>query len=384
MRDTKALLGHLSVALLLASTAGLARATAQTPQGQAAPAQYETRMSATFTVLIQGARVGVESVTLARTGGGWLITGSGELYPPFDLVTRRFELTYGPDWQPQRLAIEGSYKGDLLALSTSFGLTQATSDVLQGGQRGSVTQTITPRTVVLPNNFLGAYAGLAPRLPELQAGGSLPVYIAPEGEYRATVLRVTPRRIITPNGPVDIREYDLRIDLPADPVPVQVWIDGDAHLARVVLQANGMVAVRDDLSSVLSRVEKIRVEGDADVFIPANGFNLAATVTTPAAPATGPAPREAPAVVLVGGAGPQDRDHMAYGVPVFGQIARALSQAGYFVVRYDRRGTGQSGGRVENADIDAYAGDVTQIVRWLRDRKDVDDDRIAVLGYGEG
>jgi alpha/beta superfamily hydrolase len=49
--------------------------------------------------------------------------------------------------------------------------------------------------------------------------------------------------------------------------------------------------------------------------------------------------------VLVGGSGPTDRDGLAYGIPVLGEIAGALADAGFLVVRYDKRGIGQSGGR---------------------------------------
>ena len=111
----------------------------------------------------------------------------------------------------------------------------------------------------------------------------------------------------------------------------------------------------------------------------ASGFSLGATITRPTA-GTG----RAPAVILVGGPGRQDRDETLYGVPIFGQIAGPLADAGYFVVRYDKRGVGQSGGRTENAGIAEYAEDVIAIVNWLRKRNDVDAERIAVVGHGEG
>lgn len=329
---------------------------------------------------MQGARVGSETVTTTRSPAGWQIRGGGELAPPIDLVTTRFELDYGPDWQPLRLAVDGSVRGQSMSLATTFGLTSATTDLMQGGRRGSITHQITPRTVVLPNNVIGAYEGLAARLATTIPGARLAIYIAPEGEFTATVMRVTPRRVITPDRTLNIREFDLILAFPSGPAPVQIWIDDENHLARAVLQASSLVALRDDLSSVLTRVEKIRNAGDEDVFIPVSGFNLGATITKPMA-GTG---KEAPAVILVAGSGPQDRDYMAYGVPIFGQLARTLSEAGYFVVRYDRRGSGQSGGRTENAAIRDYATDVVNIVRWLRQRDDVDDRRIAVLGYGEG
>ena len=69
---------------------------------------------------------------------------------------------------------------------------------------------------------------------------------------------------------------------------------------------------------------------------------------------------------------------------MFGHIARDLAAAGFIVVRFDKRGVGQSGGRAESATIADYAEDVRQIVLWLEKRKDVDKNRIALVGHSEG
>ena len=337
--------------------------------------------TSTFTVLIRGARYGSERVTVSRTAAGWQISAGGTLNPPIDLVTSKFELSYGADWQPRHLAIEAMYRGQPLMLTTSFGLTSAISDMLQGTQKGSMTRDVSPRAVVLPGNFFGAYEALALRLGGAEVGTRFQVFIAPEREIPATVTRVIPRRLATPDGTVDLRQFELSFGYPGDPMVVEVWIDARDRLARIVRPGDGLTVVRDDLSSVLAREIRIRNPRDEDLFIPVTGFNLGATVTKP----SGAAPR-APAVVLVGGVehGPQDRDYAVYGIPVFGHLAGALSDAGYFVVRFDRRGSGQSGGRIENATITDYASDVAGIVTWLSRRRDIDRNRIAVIGYGEG
>jgi pimeloyl-ACP methyl ester carboxylesterase len=54
------------------------------------------------------------------------------------------------------------------------------------------------------------------------------------------------------------------------------------------------------------------------------------------------------------------------------------------VLRYDKRGVGQSGGRSETASLQDYADDVAAVVRFLRKRKDVDPDRIVLFGHSEG
>jgi pimeloyl-ACP methyl ester carboxylesterase len=318
---------------------------------------------------------------VTRNAGGWQISSGGVLRPPIDLVTTKFEVSYGPDWQPRHLAIEATLRGQPLTLTTSFGLTSAISDVVQGAKRGSVTREVSPRAVVLPGNFFGAYEALALRLGGAGPGSRFQVFVAPEREIPATVTGTTMRRLATPEGTVDLRQFEMTFGYPGDPMAIEVWIDGQDRLARIVRPADGLTVVRDDLSSVLAREVKIRNPRDEDVFIPASGFNLGATITRTNSPAA-----RSPAVVLVGGVdhGPQDRDYGIYGIPIFGQLAGHLSDAGYFVVRFDRRGSGQSGGRIENATLAEYAEDVLGIVNWLRRQRDVDRNRIALIGYGEG
>jgi pimeloyl-ACP methyl ester carboxylesterase len=75
---------------------------------------------------------------------------------------------------------------------------------------------------------------------------------------------------------------------------------------------------------------------------------------------------------------------MTFGIPIFGQLANALADKGWLVVRYDKRGVGQSGGRVEAAELVDFAEDLRAVVKYVRDRKDVDKKRVALIGHGEG
>jgi hypothetical protein len=89
-------------------------------------------------------------------------------------------------------------------------------------------------------------------------------------------------------------------------------------------------------------------------------------------------------VILVGGSGPADRDEFAFNIPIFAQVAGALSDAGFLVLRYDKRGVGQSGGRADGATLEQYAEDARAVLDFLRKRKDVDPKRIAIAGHSEG
>jgi pimeloyl-ACP methyl ester carboxylesterase len=165
------------------------------------------------------------------------------------------------------------------------------------------------------------------------------------------------------------------------PIDADVWADETGRLLRVSIASQGLELVREDLASVSTRRVPISRPNDEQVTIPGNGFVLKGTLSKPLNPAS---PARLPAVVLVGGSGPTDRDELVFGIPVFGQLADRFADAGFIVLRYDKRGVGQSGGREEAATLADYADDVRAALRFLTRRKDVDAKRIAVLGHSEG
>lgn len=364
---------HLSVALLVA--------TIWTHTTGASPNEISETQNGTarFIVTLRGVRVGTEDVTVTRPGGMFKITATGQIGAPIDLITTRFELTYSSDWQPQELAYEGAMGKESMALTTTFGITTASSDMVQGARRGSATHQVSPRATVLPVNVFAAYEALAARITQYNVGSRFAVYVAPEGEIFVSLNKVTPRRISLASGIAELKEYDLTLHRPRAPMSVQMMVDGNNRLARVIFRDLVLAAIRDDFATVMAREVKVRNPGDEDVFIASTGFSLAATATKPAT-----APARMPAVVLVGGPGRQDRDETQYGVSIFGELAGRLAENGYLVVRFDKRGLGQSGGRPEHAGLNEYADDVISIVDWLKRRRDVDSNRIVVVTHGEG
>jgi pimeloyl-ACP methyl ester carboxylesterase len=152
---------------------------------------------------------------------------------------------------------------------------------------------------------------------------------------------------------------------------------------RFSVPAQSLDVVRADVASVAARREVAARPGDEIVRIPGDGFVLGATVSRPpGSPKTGT--EKLPAVILVAGSGSANRDEAVVSFPVFAEIASALSDAGFLVVRYDKRGTGDSGGRTESAVISDYADDANAVVRYLERRKDVDKQRIAMVAHGDG
>lgn len=350
----------------------------------AQPPPEPTAGEATFNVFLRSTPVGFERTLVSRTADGWTISASGQISAPIDLQTRRFEAEYDASWHPRRLTIEGTRAGTTFVLRTTFADGTAANEVEQGARHTSNEDSVDPDAVALPNLFFAGYEALAVRLVATEPGDELPVYIPPAGgQISARVDDVLVREIQTAEGTLKARIHRVTFMNPQQPLPAEVWTDEGRRLLRFRLPSVGLDVARDDVVTVSTRLPSLRLPGDDDVRVASRGFSLAATVTTP----TGrepPAGGRWPAVVLVPGSAPVDRDATVFGVPIFGQLARGLADAGFLVVRYDKRGVGQSGGRAESATLADYGNDLREVVQYLDDRDDVDRDRIVVVGHSEG
>jgi pimeloyl-ACP methyl ester carboxylesterase len=346
-----------------------------------APGRSALANAETFVVFLAGRNVGREEVALVRQADGWVLRGSSSLGPPIVTQVRQLEVRYDANWRPQSLELDGSVQGRDVKLTTTFADGKATNQLTEGEASTEKIDEVSADAVVVPNVFFGAYSVLAARLQGAAVGTEIKAYVAPQAEIPVRVEAVADERIETPRRTFSARRYSLTLQNPGAPVGASLWTEESGAFVRLSVPTQSLEVVREDVASAAARMSAFSIDGDESVRVPANGFSLAATVTTPKSP-TG----LAPAVVLIGGSGPADRDGTVAGIPVIGYIAKDLAAAGFLVVRYDKRGVGQSGGRPETATIVDYAEDARAIVNYLRKqrRKDVDGRRVAVLGYSEG
>ena len=111
---------------------------------------------------------------------------------------------------------------------------------------------------------------------------------------------------------------------------------------------------------------------------PQANITLAGTFTRP----RGAGPH--PAVVLISGSGPQDRDEALMGHRPFLVLADHLTRQGIAVLRYDDRGFGKSTGNFRAATHDDFVTDALAAVSWLKTRGEIDPARIGLVGHSEG
>jgi pimeloyl-ACP methyl ester carboxylesterase len=107
-------------------------------------------------------------------------------------------------------------------------------------------------------------------------------------------------------------------------------------------------------------------------------LKLAGTLTKPKG--DGPFP----AVILITGSGPQDRDETLFNHKPFMVLADHLSRKGIAVLRYDDRGVGKSTGEFIKATTADFATDVQAAIAFLKERKEIDAKKIGLMGHSEG
>jgi pimeloyl-ACP methyl ester carboxylesterase len=108
------------------------------------------------------------------------------------------------------------------------------------------------------------------------------------------------------------------------------------------------------------------------------GVKFAGTLTLP--PGRGPFP----AVLLITGAGPQDRDETVYAHKPFLVLADYLTRRGIAVLRVDDRGVGGSTGNTLQSTTEDFCGDALAGVAFLKSRKEINPREIGLVGHSEG
>lgn len=91
-----------------------------------------------------------------------------------------------------------------------------------------------------------------------------------------------------------------------------------------------------------------------------------------------------PALVLISGSGPQNRNEELMGHQPFLVLADYLSRNGIAVLRYDDRGVGKSTGNFTKATSFDFADDAETAWNFLSKQKKIDKTKVGLLGHSEG
>ena len=188
-----------------------------------------------------------------------------------------------------------------------------------------------------------------------------------------------------PTGSTTFEDGVLTIDVPAvgavytgtlgeDGTVTGELVQGGAALPLVLRRVTGAERPRAGRADEPRGPFPYREE---EVSVPsAEGVTLAGTLSVP----DGPGPY--PAVVLVTGSGPQNRDQELLGHRPFHVLADHLARRGVAVLRYDDRGVGGSSGDFDAATTADFARDAQAAAEYLAARPE--SASVGVLGHSEG
>ena len=122
-------------------------------------------------------------------------------------------------------------------------------------------------------------------------------------------------------------------------------------------------------TAILGR--KLPIYQREDVKFTNGGVRLAGTLRVP----RGTKPH--PALVLLHGTGPEDRNNLL-------PLVHFLAREGIALFSYDKRGVAGSTGNERRASLDDLAGDAAAAVRYLKSREEIDHTRIGLFGVSQG
>lgn len=155
------------------------------------------------------------------------------------------------------------------------------------------------------------------------------------------------------------------------------WTQGGTTLPLVLRRVKGQAEIelqrpQTPVKPYPYQEKEVSFEGAAP------GVRLSGTLTAPRG--KGPFP----AVVLIAGSGPHDRNETVFGHQIFLVLSDYLTRKGIAVLRYDKRGVGRSGGDYATATTADFAHDAESAAAFLRAQPGIDPRRVGLIGHSEG
>ncbi|MBX7219619.1 MAG: alpha/beta fold hydrolase [Blastocatellia bacterium] len=257
--------------------------------------------------------------------------------------------------------------------------------VVLTGPGGSRTINVPPGTILLESVFMHHYHTLVERYDQQKSGKQTFQALVPSAGMVVPIeIELKSRletRIIGRQMPL------LKFDAKASGLlDIFITTDENLNILMVDVPVQSFTAVREGFETLLPKPEP-KLANDAyeslDVSVPSGGgVTLAGTLTLPKK-----GNKPFPAVVLITGSGPQDRDEDTppmLNTHLFRLIADKLSSQGIAVLRCDDRGVAKSTGDFSQLTLSDLVADATAQVKYLRSRPDINPKRISVLGHSEG
>ena len=266
--------------------------------------------------------------------------------------------------------------GDTVVISAAFDGSKVTLQDRKGGR-----EVQSKATVILENGVWHQYIFL---LNQYRADKNEPqsftAFLPSVGvDFDVRIERVAAQSYAVKGQAAPAERYRLIV---ASGIIIDIWTDQSRTPLVFVLESQGVKVVRagsEELAEAITRPAASEEFTGEEVTFQNGDVTLGGTLTLPK---TGAARH--PAAVIISGSGSQDRDGSGGVLGLYKKIAERLSRNGVAVLRHDDRGVGKSLMPKKPTSYRDLINDSKAAVEYLRGRKDIDADRVILVGHSEG
>jgi pimeloyl-ACP methyl ester carboxylesterase len=150
------------------------------------------------------------------------------------------------------------------------------------------------------------------------------------------------------------------------------WLAFDSIESRIQLNEDKSLKYQSGNKTIL--FEKIDIYTEQEIVFSNDDISFYGTLSVPKNKK-----KKSPCVILLHGSGPGDRDYLYYH-----SLSQYLNLRGIAVFRFDKRGTGKSGGGTDFKTFFDLSKDIVAAVKTLEVRDDIDKNKIGVIGLSQG
>ena len=355
----------------------------------AGPVMANHEISGTFKITESGKVIGAEKYTIVIDENGQVTTESQGTVRRDETVFKDYSRLVlrshsGPIHSYQREVLVNQIPRSLAA---SYAAGELKIEVSEGARRQHKVVQVTPGTIVTDVGIWHHLHLLVHRY-SLRVGGEQTFLLVIPSELRvvekATLTHQGWEAVSLPGGYFMAHRYFFdRGD-----VGMTIWADKQGQILKIDAPLLDMVIETEkyegERATEVDPVQNLR--GDLTVEeVVLQGYDqveMRGLITKPKG-----LPGRLPTLLFLSTSGPQDRDGNSPTANInigTRRMMDEISKSGFLVLRLDDRGVGQSQGDVAQASLSAQAADAVKAIEFLKQRGDVDPNRIGLFGHGEG